>query len=75
MKAFVDFTYRIRYLLWTLMAVLTIYFCYTLWTGTNFFLQQSPDFWFGLAFGLVMWGMFHTIKITVQKDKHERAST
>lgn len=71
MSAFVDFAWRIRYLIWVLVVVGAVHFCYTLWTGTNFFLKQDLAFWQGFLFGSVTVGMFWVIKATVPPRKPE----
>ena len=69
MEKFVDFAWRIRYLIWPLVAWALVYTCYSLWNGTNFFLHQSQDFWSGFVFGGVLVGMLFIIKITVPRRK------
>jgi hypothetical protein len=70
-NAFVDFCWRIRYLLWGLLAITTAHFIYTLWSGTNLFLRVGFEFWFGLACGLTLWALAYFIKITVTPRKPE----
>lgn len=69
MEKFVDFAWRIRYLTLPLVAASFVYFCYTLWTGTNFFLHQSQDFWSGFVFGGVLVGLLFVVRITVPRRK------
>ena len=71
MSAFVEFTWRIRYLIWLLVAVGILHFCYTLWNGTNFFIKEDPQFWSGFVFGAVTVAMVWLVKATVPPRKPE----
>jgi hypothetical protein len=71
MKAFVDFTYRIRYLIFALVAVGVIHFAYTFfWTGDNVF--HNTTFVAGFVLGLAMWGASYVINRIMASDKQPR---